>query len=87
MTVYDNTNSGALFKAKKDKESWPDYTGSLNVEGVDYWVSGWLKKSKDGKCFMSLSIKLKESKEKSEKKTNMVDKNSAFADFDDDIPF
>lgn len=57
---YDNTNRGALFKnddRKTDKH--PEYSGSLNVDGVDYYLSGWIKEGKKGK-FFSLSIKRKE---------------------------
>ena len=57
---YDNTNSGALFKnARKDKESHPDYNGTLNVGGTDYWLNAWIKKSKDGKTYMSVSVQPK----------------------------
>ena len=43
---YDNTNTGASFKnTYKKKESQPDMTGTLNVEGVDYRMSGWFNES------------------------------------------
>lgn len=64
MTEYDNTNSGALFKNDDKDEAhpnWADYQGSINVEGVDYWISAWLKKSKKGQPFMSLSVRSKDS--------------------------
>jgi hypothetical protein len=32
---------------------------ALNVDGVEFWLSAWLKVSKDGQKFMSLSIKNK----------------------------
>jgi uncharacterized protein (DUF736 family) len=59
---YDNSNRGAIFKNDdKQQDNHPDYKGSLNVNGVDMWVSGWLKTSeKTGKKFMSLSVKAKE---------------------------
>jgi uncharacterized protein (DUF736 family) len=61
---YDNNNRGALFKnERRDDEKFPHYKGSLNVEGVDFWISAWLKESKDGAKFMSLSIKSKDQKE------------------------
>ena len=38
--AYSNENSGALFKNDdKSNERHPDYKGSLNVNGVDYWIS------------------------------------------------
>ena len=61
---YDNTNSGALFKNEDKDEThptWADYQGSVNVEGVEYWLSAWIKEGKSGK-FMSLSLKPKEAK-------------------------
>lgn len=62
MTGYDNTNKGILSKNdRREKETHPEYTGTLNVEGVDYWVSGWVKERKDGSGkFFSLSVKRKE---------------------------
>lgn len=54
---HDNTDSGALFKNdKKGNENWPDYRGKLNVGGDDYWISAWLKTSKKGQKYMSLSV-------------------------------
>jgi hypothetical protein len=39
---YDNTNSGALWKSKfTDNPRAPQYTGTLDVEGVEYKISAW----------------------------------------------
>jgi len=57
---YDNNNRGSLFKNdRKDDAKFPDYKGSINVDGTDYWLSAWIKVSKDGNKFMSLSVKNK----------------------------
>lgn len=59
MSDYDNTNSGALFKNKDKTEQTPtfaDYNGSINVDGKEYWINAWLKTSKKGQKFMSLSV-------------------------------
>jgi uncharacterized protein (DUF736 family) len=82
MSDYDNTNSGALFKNEdKKSDKHPDYRGSLDVQGVDHWVSAWIKTSKAGKKYMSLSIQPKEERESTPAHTNRNE------DFDDDIPF
>jgi hypothetical protein len=56
---YDNTNTGALFANDKgDNESRPDYRGKLNIEGTEYWISGWVKTPKSGgQKFLSLTVK------------------------------
>lgn len=57
---YDNTNRGTLFpNDRKTKENQPDYKGSLNVDGVEYWVSGWVKDTQRGEI-VSFSIELKD---------------------------
>ena len=58
---YDNTNSGALFKNnRKEKETQPDMTGVLDVDGTDYRVSAWSNKSKKGESYLSLKISVKD---------------------------
>ena len=60
---YDNTNRGTIGKNKNKKsDNHPDYSGHLNVDGVDYWLSGWLKEAPDGSKFFSLAVKPKDSK-------------------------
>lgn len=61
---WDNTNRGSLFKNdRKQSENHPDFKGSINVNGVDYWMSAWTKEIKQGEKagqkFMSLSIQPK----------------------------
>lgn len=56
MTNFDNTNRGILFgNDRKEKDTQPDYRGKLNVEGKEYWISGWDKQTKAGPG-ISLSI-------------------------------
>ena len=77
---FDNTNRGALFKSdQKDNDEDRDYSGTLNVGGADYWISGWLKTSKSGKKFLSLSVKPKEPAKPAPRKP--------LATYDDDIEF
>src|SRR5262245_56304377 len=63
---YDNTNRGTLFRnddkdPNNDKDR--DYRGSLNIDGTEYWLSGYVRTSKkDGRKFLSLSVKAKQDK-------------------------
>lgn len=81
---YDNNNRGSLFKNdRKDDAKFPDYKGSLNVDGTDYWLSAWIKVSKDGNKFMSLSVKNKNADASLQPKKKVKQE-----DFDDsDLPF
>ena len=83
MTQYDNTNSGALFRnQKKETEKHPDHTGTINVEGREFWLSAWIKTSKSGQKFFSLSVKPKDGAAPA-KPVQQTQAN----DFDDSIPF
>ncbi|MFA6204195.1 MAG: hypothetical protein WC710_13545 [Gallionella sp.] len=53
-------NTGGLFKNNKQSETHPDYKGNINVDGKDYWLAAWLKTSKAGEKYMSLSVQPKE---------------------------
>jgi len=63
---YDNKNSGMLSRnERKEKPNHPDFTGQINVAGVDYWLSGWSKEAgpqskKPGMRFISLAVKPKD---------------------------
>lgn len=60
MTEYDNNLRGVLFKNdRKESANHPDYKGNAEVEGVEYWLSAWIKEGAKGK-FMSLSFTAKE---------------------------
>lgn len=86
MNQFDDTNRGALFKnLKKDSDKHPDYKGNLNVGGVDHWLSAWLRVSKDGKTYMSLSV---EPKDAAPAKPNAPKRPARSQDDDTgDIPF
>jgi uncharacterized protein (DUF736 family) len=82
---FDNTDRGVLFRnEKKETEKHPDMTGSLNVGGVDHYVSAWTKVSKNGNKFLSLSIKAKDAVANP---AIQQAKQAVVEDFDDDLPF
>lgn len=65
MKQYDNTNRGLLAKNdRKQSEQHPEYTGSININGVEYWLSAWVKVGKSGRLegqkYFSLSVKAKD---------------------------
>ena len=78
---YDKSNSGTLGKNKrKESDKHPDYAGQINVEGRDYWLSGWVKENKStGEKFFSLSVKPKEDKAPA--------RETVDEPFSDEIPF
>ena len=75
---YDNEKRGVLFKNdRKESDKHPDYKGSATVDGVDYWLSAWIKEPKSGgDKFMSLSFQRKDEQF-----------NSAPPSTGDDVPF
>ena len=97
MTDFDNTNRGVLFKndRKTEGDKKPEYTGSLNVDGVEFFLDAWLKVGKSGAKFMSVSVKRKDKQTTAppapQRKPSMPGKalvaSSGFDDLDDDQPF
>ena len=83
--AFDNTNRGTIAKnAHKTEDKHPDIAGTVNVEGKDFWINGWLKKnSRDGSSFYSLTVKPKQ-----ERAAEIVRQSREPVDDDDSlIPF
>jgi hypothetical protein len=84
MAYEQKVNSGSLFKnERKEQDNHADYQGSLNVEGVEYWLNAYVKTSGAGKKYFSIGIKPKQ-RQTQERQTNHP---STIADMSDDIPF
>jgi hypothetical protein len=59
MATKQYDNIGILFRSHKQKENDRDYRGEITINGVEYWLSGWIKEGKKGK-FLGLAVKPKD---------------------------
>ena len=85
--AYDNTNSGMMARnERRDTDKHPEFTGSINVEGTDFWLSAWVNEGKaggkmEGKKYFSIKLTRKEGGSS----TSRPASDSSFVS--DDIPF
>jgi len=97
MAYEKKDNSGALFKNdKKEKDTHPDYRGDIKIDGVEYWLSAWIKPTKNGTKFMSLSAQVKDGQfsngapkasQAPQKSNAKATQGSGFDDVSDDVPW
>lgn len=84
MSDYDNTNRGSIWKnEKKETEKHPDFTGSINVEGVEYWLSAWKRKPDANPKAPALSFSIK----RKDVAPQQAQKKDSDEFFDDIVPF
>lgn len=78
MAYEQKDGQGSLFKNKrKESDRHPDYNGSITINGVEHWLSAWIKQPKGGgDKYMSLSL----GKPKGERQERAADPS-------DEIPF
>ena len=80
MVFEKRDNSGTLGRNQNKAESkHPDHKGQATINGVDYWVSAWVKQGANGK-FFSLSFTPKDAASEASSPTAAVS-------VDDEIPF
>jgi hypothetical protein len=83
---YDNTNRGSIWKnEKRETEKHPTHTGSINIDGKEYWLNGWVraKDASEKAPAMSFSVRAKEAQNNAPKGSPSAD----LSDIDSDIPF
>jgi uncharacterized protein (DUF736 family) len=85
MAEYDNTNRGVLFRndKKEDGDKRPDYKGTINFNGVDTKLAGWIKVGKNGNKFLSLKVETEDRRAKQPARAAAPATQLA----DDEIPF
>jgi len=62
---YDNTNRGQIWRSEnKQSPTDRDFQGTINIDGTEYWLSGWKRKPTDdpNAPVVSLKAKLKEAR-------------------------
>lgn len=83
--AYDNTNQFALFKNDKgENPKRPDYTGTINIDGMEFQLSAWIREGAKGK-FMSGTVQPKRDARQpaeTQSRTNVPNE-----DFDSEVPF
>lgn len=61
MAYEQKPNTGSLFRNKEKKDDKDrDMSGSAQIAGVDYWISGYTNETADGAKWLKLQFKPKE---------------------------
>lgn len=93
MAYETKDMTGRLFQNKEKKsENFPDYSGSIRIDGRDLWVSGWRKMSGNGTPYLSLAFKPKDGtsarpEQKAQEFKEAVKRNFPDAELNDEVPF
>jgi hypothetical protein len=85
---YSKENRGQIWRSKeKNKDTDRDFQGDININGVEYWLSGWQRKegANPKAPVISFSVKAKDEVQQQgmQQATQAVEPEK----FDDDIPF
>ena len=87
MSNYDNTNRGAMWKNdRKQSENHPDLSGLINIEGKEYWISGWTRKEGASPSSPVVSMSVRPKEDQGFAHTSAPAPAQAKAEFDD-IPW
>jgi hypothetical protein len=90
---FDESNRGAIWKnEKKETDKHPDFTGSINVDGHDYWLNGW-RRPADASAkapSMKFTVRRKDGKPQQQAPQQAQQPRSDMqkrAEMDDEIPY
>jgi len=63
-------NSGTLGKNEKQRPDSkdPNLSGQAEIDGVEYWLSGWTKTGRDGSKFISIAFKPKQAAQSTQRR-------------------
>lgn len=78
-------NSGALFhNDRKEKDTHPTHTGTAMIDGVEYYISAWVKEGKKGRFF---SLAFKPKREVQDRQQPAREQPRGLSYEDDGVPF
>ena len=85
---YNNTNRGQIWKNEDRKsDSHPHFKGSMDIDGVEYWVSAWTRKPDANPKSPALTFSFKKKEDKQDDQIHKTDSVSVVDGFNDKIPF
>jgi len=86
--AFDKTNTGVLFinKTRKSPNS-PNFSGNINIDGVEHRIVGWTKVGKTGDKFISISVDEPVKKEEPKEEPAPEIKTVDISEIPDEIPF
>ena len=85
MSKRDNSGTFSRNKDKQDGDNKPHIKGQCTINGVDYWLDGWLKDGANG-TFYSVAFKEKEQR-RDARSAQKASQKMQQPDFDDSVPF
>lgn len=88
--MTNKQNRGAIWKnERKEQDSHPDFTGSLNIDGREYWVNAWKRAADAGpkSPALSFSVRPKDDHARRQSYADVKGRGSRNDDMNDDLPF
>jgi len=79
METKNKNNTAVLFKNESKTENAPQYKGKIVLNDKEFYLDAWVKKSKAGQSYMSLTIGLEVGTKPTSAPVKQVE--------DDDLPF